>query len=270
MSPIPLSLLKEFAVVYGPFISHPSLQHAFCAYGTSFQQLPSEELLLRQTEYTARARQMLIAKLDNPGMVDEGDLFASALLALCSEPGSYEFDVYVGGFLKIMKCLHSLGGDSTNDYPLGHVWPAMRDGLVDYILRHCRSDEARRNCKSSFLQVLKSSYTVKGFVNTEEKSELLAVSFTIFGPGRFFQLIEHSNAVQGLFECLQMFPDIIAGDADFQSVKSCLVQTVLGLRDSFKRASIPVGRVFDKLQCLGVLQEGCLSGITLSIYIHVN
>ena len=161
----------------------------------------------------------------------------------------------------MMKLLHSLGGGSTNDYPLRHIWPAIRDGIVDYILRHCRSDKSRRKCKSSFLQVLQSSYTVVGFTDAHEKSELPVASFPNSGPTRFFRLVEHSNAVRRLVECLKMFLDNIARDQDFQPLKSYIANAIVGLRATLQRASVPAGRVFDKLQCLEALRGSNLIGM---------
>ena len=115
-----LEVIQQFPSVYGPFIAHATLQHAFCVAAKLFSGC-SEKLLV--LESCGRALISLIRRLDEPLQLDEGDLFAVALLAVCAPPESSQFDAHLRGFGSIMKHLH--GRCDENTFSLRPYWSLL-------------------------------------------------------------------------------------------------------------------------------------------------
>ena len=128
-SKLPL-VLQKFAFVYGPSISHPTLQHAVCAIGASSLFGPDE---VKVGGYTMRACQALRYRLSNPAEIDEGDLFASFLLAMDSAVAHRDqYKMHVQGFVSIMNHLHTTV--KLKSYTLEQSWQTARDHLLFTLL----------------------------------------------------------------------------------------------------------------------------------------
>ena len=125
-----LRLLTNLAFVYDPSISHPSLRRAACAWisGWHFENHPDRD------SYRWSAVQALRRRLNNPSVIDEGDLFAVLWLTLLS--GVYardiEFTTHIQGFLAVMKHLSQKARGDAHLYRLAILWPLLRDEIVLY------------------------------------------------------------------------------------------------------------------------------------------
>jgi len=121
-----LRLLKLFSSedLFGISIKHPTLRFAVCAYSSCFMEhADSFDHLL----YYGRAVEALRFKLQNPTSIDEGDLFAVALLAMWAGNMCLDTDYtkHVHGFLSLMK---HLSGNTDNQ--LAVFWPMARDEII--------------------------------------------------------------------------------------------------------------------------------------------
>jgi len=95
---------RSVASVFGPFIDHPTLRHATLAYCTASYDIIDP---LQHLRHATSACSALRRKLNDPTTLDEGDLFASFLLALWAR-ASQHFGALASnmlGFTLIMKQL---------------------------------------------------------------------------------------------------------------------------------------------------------------------
>ena len=120
-----INLVKTFAVVYGPLIQHSSLQHAICATIVNNSPISDDTPL-----YVGRACKSLKLRLNDPNIIDEGDLFATALLAMLDWTSPERYETHVNGFLAIMRHLYSRSNDNSKSYQLGALWKTVRDMML--------------------------------------------------------------------------------------------------------------------------------------------
>jgi hypothetical protein len=121
-----MRLFTKFAFVYGQSIVHPSLHHAVCSYIGNWTDSAG------RSDHYERAIQAIRHKLDNPSSIDEGDLFAVALLGMstacfCMDT---EFRVHVQGFFALSQFLSDNVGGNLAHYPMAVFWPMARDQLI--------------------------------------------------------------------------------------------------------------------------------------------
>ena len=121
-----LRLLKLFSGedLFGISIKHPTLRFAVCTYSSCFMEYTdSFDHLL----YYGRAVEALRFRLLNPESIDEGGLFAVALLAMWAGNMCLDTDYikHVHGFLSLMKYL-----SRKPDNKLAVFWPMARDEII--------------------------------------------------------------------------------------------------------------------------------------------
>jgi hypothetical protein len=122
-----MRLFTKLAFVYGPAISHRSLHHALCAYLGHWSGSANN---YEQELYHHRAVSALQLKLDNPRLVDEGDLFAVALLAMwaaCYREDE-RFMAHTTGFASLVKHLSKTTNRSS--YQLSPFWQMAQDEII--------------------------------------------------------------------------------------------------------------------------------------------
>ena len=126
-----LRLLRIFAHadVYGLSIKHPALRYAVCTYSGCYMEHPES---FSQLQYYGRALKALKRKLSDPASVDEGDLFAIALLAMWSGNMCMddEFQWHTRGFIAMMDHLTHKASTDTSSNRLSIFWPMARDELI--------------------------------------------------------------------------------------------------------------------------------------------
>jgi hypothetical protein len=125
-----LRLFTKLAFVYGSSMSHPSLRHAACAYlsdGLHFGKPPMGARKYR--DYSVRAVQALKRRLQDPIVVDEGDLFAVSLLALPVHIiDQAEFVMHMDGFIALATHLSK----NEKEHVLRAFWPLARDEMIAF------------------------------------------------------------------------------------------------------------------------------------------
>ena len=119
---------RNAASVYGPFIDHAALRHAFLAYFTAFYDVGNP---LQHLEYATSACYALRQKLDDPATLDEVDLFVSFLLAQWGMAigETVAFHSNMLGFASIKKQLSNRVGGDIRSYQLAVFWPMASDHL---------------------------------------------------------------------------------------------------------------------------------------------
>jgi hypothetical protein len=123
------SLLRRLAYVYGQSISHPCLRYAICAFSSGYiMGDPSVAF-----EYSQKACQALKRRLYKPALIDEGDLFATALLTLCPGLKSSEFMPHMEGFMAIMRHLTEMVGGHVESYALAPFWTLVKDEITSFL-----------------------------------------------------------------------------------------------------------------------------------------
>jgi len=117
------ALAKNVIPIFDWTIKSQALRHSFLAFAG---MVTSGDLTMREKDNIGRARSALLTRVDFPGALDEGDLFASLLLAFTTwanpspEPENYK--IHLKGFVAIMEYISSQKRNS-----LSRFWPMGRD-----------------------------------------------------------------------------------------------------------------------------------------------
>lgn len=124
-------LFQKFSLVYGPSILHPSLRHTvvtFCMRWLPYLNHGFFEMDGR----VQSARRALRHRLSDVTKIDEGDMFASFLLALHGIEGCKynEAKIHVQGFINLMIHLYNKARKQLNFYPLSIFWRMARDEII--------------------------------------------------------------------------------------------------------------------------------------------
>ena len=122
------ALFKQFIRCYGPRISNVALRYAVSAYIGAYSHRDFISYY-DKLEYAQHAYVALRTQIQSP-QVDEGTLFASAILTLWSvrlRDSAYKtFCTLRKGTLQIMSYLIKREGGDRNLYPLSDFWPMIK------------------------------------------------------------------------------------------------------------------------------------------------
>jgi hypothetical protein len=122
-----LRLLKLFSNedMWGLSIKHPALRFAVCTYSSCFMDHADS---FDHLWYYSRAVKTLRLKLQSPDSIDEGDLFAVALLAMWAGNMCLEDDFikHTQGFMSLKKHLSTTASKNK----LSIFWPMAQDELI--------------------------------------------------------------------------------------------------------------------------------------------
>lgn len=122
-----LRLLKLFSNedLWGLSIKHPALRFAVCTYSSCFMEHADS---FDHLWYYSRAVETLRLKLQSPGSIDEGDLFAVGLLAMWAGNMCLDDDFikHTQGFISLKKHL----SQKATDNKLSIFWLMAHDELI--------------------------------------------------------------------------------------------------------------------------------------------
>ena len=124
------TLIQKFASLYGASITHPTLHHAVCAYSAFSCSGPAESDSYSTEEFIRRTWAVLRQRLNNVPVLDEGDLFATCLLAMCEPDEPDRFYVHLEGFISFVKFFFAKSQGDLSVYTLSAFWETGRDELV--------------------------------------------------------------------------------------------------------------------------------------------
>jgi hypothetical protein len=120
-------LFRKFPLAYGTGMAHPTLLPAVCAY-TIYCVGTFDNYCV--CEYMQRTSSALRNRLQNPSSIDEGDLFAVSLLAMCSVTESEVISVHVTGVLAIAESLFEKAEGDLSRYSFARFWEMARDEII--------------------------------------------------------------------------------------------------------------------------------------------
>lgn len=126
-------------------MAHPTLLHAVCAYTVYCNLEPFEGH--RVCDHMQRACSVLKNRLEDPSIIDEGDLFAVALLAMCSVSEEDTFLVHVDGFSAVAGFLFERAKGNLTSYSLASFWAMARDEII----RHAWDWNSEKSRESKIL-----------------------------------------------------------------------------------------------------------------------
>ena len=128
-----LRLFQKFAFVYGQSISHPSLRQAVLLYCRPFWWATFDEVI----EQRHRALHALRMRINDPDSVDEGDLFASYLIAMhfLRMQEQHEGRKHVDGFFSILRHLVATAEGAVGKYPLQLFWSLAKEELTGIFMK---------------------------------------------------------------------------------------------------------------------------------------
>lgn len=124
---------------YDRSIVHRGLRYALLAHAYWLDHSTMSTGGAQSTRYINQACQTLRRKLDDPGTVDEGDLFCAFLVAMWYENESFKghnpyaaaaFATNAEGVLAIMQHLFTTRNDEFLTSPFAVFWPFMRDEIL--------------------------------------------------------------------------------------------------------------------------------------------
>jgi hypothetical protein len=123
-------LFRGYLSNYGASLPHPSLRPALCAL-ICYWISPDQKF--KMFSYTEKAYHSLKCRLNDPAVIDEGDLFAVGILAFV-EHGNYgDWVVHYNGFLSLMKHLLAMSKNDYSIYPLFNLWFLLKDTILSLV-----------------------------------------------------------------------------------------------------------------------------------------
>jgi hypothetical protein len=139
----------------------------------------------RYREYAGRSVLALNRRLKS-GTVDEGDLFAIALLATPIHIiGPTEFITHMKGFLALLKHVSQDAESNRERYPLQMLWPFVRDELILFGYEYLSPGNYDRITEDEMFccltQASLDTGSIKGFQERQEYQGLLG------GPGTTYR-----------------------------------------------------------------------------------
>jgi hypothetical protein len=138
------ALIQKFTGLYGPSVLHPSLRYAVCAYSAFSHSGPPEYDEYNTEEFVQRTRAVLKQRFNDITLLDEGDLFAVFLLAMCESDELDSFYIHLEGFVSFLEFLFGKNQENLPSDTFSAFWRAAHDELV-YCIWQSAITPSRKN-----------------------------------------------------------------------------------------------------------------------------
>lgn len=145
-------LFRTFRFDYGASMAHPTLLPAVCAYTVYCEHGTFEDYCM--CEYEQRTCSALQSRLQNAFILDEGDLFAVALLAMCSVREENVMSLHIKGFSAITETLFERAKGDITRYTFARFWEMARDEIV----RHAWDCNSEKSSESGGIRQLDNTF----------------------------------------------------------------------------------------------------------------